>query len=632
MGMSHPKRQFLVEAEKTRLEIASHSAHLTNTLVVSQKPVDHIRRTMRLILRLFLALSMMSATAAPMLAQQVAFEGETLPEGVEGQIRSLIGDLDIPQSRFEARRQAKRAAEITYDVLNSHGYFGAEVDFSVTPEEPFTPLVRVNAGTRFKYGLVRTTVTPPLTPGIDNFIPQIADGEFATASDIVDAEKKLVRKLRNSGYPQAAAKERNVLGDKDAATIDVEYLITSGPRICLGEIVTKDNRRTKQVIFNRLAPFETGDIYRADDMELFRRRIADTRVFAYANIELDRSTAIQLDQCEQRDVILSLEDANRRTVSAGASYATSEGFGLQAGYELRNFTGRVDTLSANLRVAELERELAVTWTQPVFGALNRKMTLGATLSQEETDAFDKTALALDALYERPWTKTLDVFVGVGFEVGQETVTGIEVDRINDREYEIISGSGGLRYDTTDNILDATQGVRIIASAEPSYTLGGAESAFIVGTAEARTYLGFNEDKFVLAGRIKSGTVFGAEIDDLPSSRRFFAGGGGSVRGYEYQAVGPVNDDGDPLGGRSLLETSVEARWRFSKNMGLVAFVDAGEVGQIETPRFSDLRVGAGLGFRYYTQFGPLRVDLATPLNPEDDDPAILAYISIGQAF
>ena len=137
---------------------------------------------------------------------------------------------------------------------------------------------------------------------------------------------------------------------------------------------------------------------------------------------------------------------------------------------------------------------------------------------------------------------------------------------------------------------------------------------------------------VLAGRFKMGSILGGSIPDVPADRRFYAGGGGSVRGYAYQAVGPRLSDNTPEGGLSLTEASVELRRQITRQWGVVAFVDVGSVGTTSTPSFQEFSTGVGIGLRYDLGFGPFRLDVATPVNPRQGDAAVQVYLSIGQAF
>jgi len=143
------------------------------------------------------------------------------------------------------------------------------------------------------------------------------------------------------------------------------------------------------------------------------------------------------------------------------------------------------------------------------------------------------------------------------------------------------------------------------------------------------------DNVVVAGRVRLGTISGAPLFDLAPSRRFYSGGGGSVRGYGYQQLGPKDQDGDPIGGRGLAEFGLEARVRlkqFGGNFGVVPFFDGGSLTSKEFPDLRNWRYAAGIGVRYYSTFGPIRVDLGVPLNRQKGDGPFAVTVSLGQAF
>jgi translocation and assembly module TamA len=192
------------------------------------------------------------------------------------------------------------------------------------------------------------------------------------------------------------------------------------------------------------------------------------------------------------------------------------------------------------------------------------------------------------------------------------------------------------YDASDDLLDPTRGFRAGLRLSPEFSKlnGGGSATYIKAQFDGSYYQPVSE-RIVLAARARLGTIAGTNIGQIAPSRRFYAGGGGSVRGYGYQQIGPRDTLGDPSGGRSLSELSVEARVRtglFDGALAVVPFVDAGAVDETSTPSLDDLRFGAGIGVRYYTNFGPLRVDIATPLNPRPGDSRIGVYVALGQAF
>src|SRR3546814_488226 len=179
-------------------------------------------------------------------------------------------------------------------------------------------------------------------------------------------------------------------------------------------------------------------------------------------------------------------------------------------------------------------------------------------------------------------------------------------------------------------MNPTTGYRLKLSLGPETSVRGAVRPYARTLVEASAYYPVS-DSLTIAGRVRAGSILGVDRDDPAPSRRYYGGGGGSVRGYGYQRLGPFDPNGDPVGGRSINEFALEARYRFG-NFGIVPFVDAGNAYESTFPKGSDLRFGAGIGARYYTNFGPLRIDVATPLNPRPGDGRVALYISIGQAF
>ena len=181
------------------------------------------------------------------------------------------------------------------------------------------------------------------------------------------------------------------------------------------------------------------------------------------------------------------------------------------------------------------------------------------------------------------------------------------------------------------MLDPTSGFRLSARFSPEASLQSGSFFYARLQLDGSAYWPVT-DTITIAGRTRLGTILGASRDRIAPSRRFYAGGGGSVRGYGFQALGPrdpVFDD--PIGGRSLTEFALEARVRVG-NFGIVPFIDAGNISTSPLPRLQDLQFGAGIGVRYHTRFGPIRIDVGTPLNPRSGDPRIAVYVSLGQAF
>jgi translocation and assembly module TamA len=215
---------------------------------------------------------------------------------------------------------------------------------------------------------------------------------------------------------------------------------------------------------------------------------------------------------------------------------------------------------------------------------------------------------------------------------------VEASRIKDdtgtNNFFLNGPTATIAYDTSDDLLNPTHGVRLSFGGEALPTwLGSSEDVYTLNS-NASGYLNLaGKGDLVLAGRLGVSSAFGSSLEDLPADRRLYAGGGGSVRGYEFRSISPENSDGDEIGGRSAITGSIELRYRFLGDYGIVPFFDAGTVSRDATPNFDEpIQYAAGIGFRYYTSFGPIRADIAVPLNPRHDDDPVAFYISIGQAF
>jgi translocation and assembly module TamA len=191
----------------------------------------------------------------------------------------------------------------------------------------------------------------------------------------------------------------------------------------------------------------------------------------------------------------------------------------------------------------------------------------------------------------------------------------------------------VKYDSTTNLLNPTSGVRAMLSVTPTQSLGKPDATFFITQLSGSTYLDLLSDgRSVLALRGLVGQVSGTGVFGLPPDQRFYAGGSGTVRGYRYQSIGPQFADEKPTGGTAISAGSVEFRQRILGNYGVVGFVDAGQVSNTGAPFTQSWRIGAGVGARYYTSIGPIRLDVAVPLNKEPGGDSFELYIGIGQAF
>ena len=589
-------------------------------------------RTLCLILASLCLLIAPSAAAYPV---QYAMQGD-VPDDVRESIDDRLPDEPNAESALEARRQGRRAVKIVEGVLNAYGYFDPTITRSVRGEGlEARPFLDIDPGPQFVVRELRIRYQGDYEPRPDiqegtRATLGLQPGEPAVAAEVIDQERQIGAALREAGYAYAEVTSRDVIGDREGKTISVRYNVNSGPRIVLGEFLYPDGLRTKDRYLQKLNPMDTGQVFDPSEMALYNSRLAETRMFDRSLAKLaDEPAGTTEDGAQIRNVEMLLNERDRYTLTLGAGFDTSEGFGVDAELLRRNLTGMGDLLVGQARVAEREFGLDLVWRRPNELGYGRGVTYFASAFDERTDAFDQQTAKIGAGVEV--IRGPQFQYGFGADARYIRQTGASVRR----DFQTVSLNGSASFDRSDSILDPRKGWRATARIKPTYALtpDGPDVFYSRAVAEGRLYIPLNpEGRFVAAGRLRAGTLIGANVVNVPGEDRFFAGGGGSVRGYGFQAIGPFDADDIPLGGKNLAEVSVEGRMRVTDTIGAVAFIDAGTVSDEAYPTFGNLRVGAGIGARYMTPAGPIRLDIATPLNPSDRDEVVQVYISIGQAF
>ncbi|MEP1143725.1 MAG: autotransporter assembly complex family protein [Henriciella sp.] len=570
--------------------------------------------------------------AFPAVAETVRISSETASAELLADLRAELREAADADTVFQSRRQARRAAEKAENYLNSIGYFAPEISFAVDPGPPPIGRVKIEPGPKFVIAKVNiATEDGILSEDASSALSQVQTlrpEATALPKAILAEEAGLIAALKAVGYAEAEALPRDVVGDRSEGTLDLTYNLDPGPRIRLGDTIYSDGTRTRRQYLDRLIPYEPGTLYSPQTLAALSRRLNATRLYRLSSVQLaETPSQIRSDGDEVRDILVQIEERDRYTLTTGTSFSTSEGPGLTSSLTRRNATRRGDTLTGEMTLATLERSFSLDWRIPNITAFDRTLVLSTDIGRDETDAFDREAIMLSAAYEVRASRRLTYAIGAASEFTREE------DAFEQRDQQILSTSLGARLDYANDPLDATRGWRVDTRGEPGFVTGDRETQYLSLNGQVSAYQPLDEaERFVIASRLRSGFVFGAALEDLPVSRRFFAGGGGSARGFEYQSVGPQDDDGTPTGGRGLLEVSGELRWRRDGPLGYVAFLDGASVTADEGVSFDEIRYSAGLGVRYDTLIGPIRFDLATPIDPRDSDDLVQVYVSIGQAF
>lgn len=569
----------------------------------------------------------------------VVFKGFA-PLGLEDRLKELstlwASRNTAADSLAQIRRRIAEDTAMARRLMESEGYFSAQVTASTArsgsaDSNALTVTLTVEPGPRYQFAAIEFEAPARLQPILEE-VSDLRPGDPASISALLAAEARLAEELPRRGFPFLQLGERRVIVDHDTRSLSYRLPIAPGPKATFGPIEVGGTPVLVPGHVRSLARFKPGEPYDQRKLDDFREAILATGLFSQADVEPALPAGTLSDaETVTAPIRVTLEPARNRTIGFGLGYGTESGVRGEVSWQHRNLFGREERLTLLGRLGTQE-QLARADIQR-FNFLRRDLSLVAHVAaaHESPDAYDSRRLEASIGLQREtglaWQKRWVYSAHLETEIAR-----IE-DALGERTFLLLSLPVSVQFDGTDNLFDPTRGLRVAGYVSPELSEQAGVFSYIRADASASYYLPLGKDAdFVLAARGHVGSIWGADRDRIAATRRFFAGGGGSLRGFGYQEVGPKDADGQPLGGRSLIESSLELRWRFSPSFGVVSFLDGGSVHSEATPSFSDYRWGAGLGFRYYTNFAPIRVDLATPLDRRRGESRILLYVSIGQSF
>ena len=580
-------------------------------------------------------------------AQRYRFtiEGADALEGVDAAalrlrfhpLSSLAAGEGKPANVAQIDRRAREDEQALADLLRAYGYYDAEV----------TARVEAAAGGAGG-GAIRVTLAAEPGPiyrfaAVDLGALAAAGDKEAdlrkaypiAANDIVNADKVTAAEagvrtaLGREGFAFAKVGETKLVIDHESHTATLVLNVTTDGAQRFGRIEVRGKALFTPQHLQQIARFQPGDPYDAARIEDFRRALIQTSLVSSVVLTPVPSTTPGVV-----DIAVQLERAPRRTVAGEIGYGTGEGVRTELSWQHRNLIKPEGAVTFRGVAGTQEQSLGAALRQSNYGARDRVLTAQVIASHTNRDAYDAKTFTVGAgierqtniIWQKKWTWSLGGELTASDERDVVGLTAVS----RRRTFFIAAVPTSLAYDGSDDLLNPTRGYRLSGRLSPEASLQNGAFGYARAQIDGSAYLpvtGFTS----IAGRIRLGTIYGASRDRIAPSRRFYSGGGGSVRGYGYQAIGPRDVNNDPVGGRSLAEFAIEARIRFG-DFGVVPFLDGGNLYTQALPRFTGLRYGAGIGARYYTSFGPIRVDVGTPLNRRAGDSRIAVYVSLGQAF
>ena len=541
------------------------------------------------------------------------------------------GEDDVANTA-QIDRRAREDEGVLRDLLRSQGYYAASVFTEVDSRNSNIHVVlRVEPGTLYRFSDVTID-------GLDTAGEQAAkaraafsvkEGDPVNAETVQTATENLRKALGNNGFAFATVEEPAVVIDHAERTGALVVKADPGHYTRFGNIVIKGNAPFGRKHIGRIARFKPGHPYNISDVEDLRRALIATGLVSSVTLKPVSTADPGVVNLE-----VAMESSPPRTVAGELGYGTGEGFRAAVSWTHRNLIRPEGEVTFRGVAGTQEQVLGASLRRHNFKKRDRVLTAQVTASHLDRKAYDAKTFTLGAGLEREtniiWQKKWTWSVGTELQISDERDTIAQTGLSRRRTFYITAFPGTISYDGSDDLLNPTRGFRLAGRFSPEVSFRRRTFTYARAQIDASFYQPVSNN-VVLAGRTRFGTIAGAERDQIAPSRRYYAGGGGSVRGYGYQDIGPRDVDNKPIGGRSLAEFAIEARVRFG-DFGVVPFFDGGNIYTQALPRFTGMRYGAGLGVRYYTSFGPIRVDVGTPLNRREGDPRVAVYVSLGQAF
>lgn len=635
-----------------------------------------------------------SVPAPDAVAYKTTIEVANDPDGLTDKLKSASNlvrlEKDPPSGPSGLARRAAAEGDRLYSALSALGYFSATLTVEVAGvsvqasgveaaiararrDGPVPVKVSVTPGPLFTMGEVRfadaKTGRPLPDPADRKRLGLLPDAPARSAA-VIAAEQVIVDAYREQGYAFAKVPSLDAVADHARLKLDVTFKVEPGRQVAFGEATVSGTDRMKPSFIEERQPYTPGDLFSPEPLAKWRKDLGKYEVFDSIRIREGET----LDAEGRLPIFVDVKERLPRVVGFGVKYSTTEGPSANAYWMHRNLFGGAEQLRLDAQVSRASQDVrqflkdfgvsskkaslygfkvGATFTKPGIITVDDDLVVQTAVLREATKAYNRDAVTAALGIKHRFNDYLTAQFGIEFERGRtrDPLANVPIppfllalatpDQLADLAassrysyYTMVGLPLEVVYDSTDRPLDPRRGIKVSATVEPFLSALGSTVDVTLFKGSISAYHAFDEDgRYILAGRLAAGSLVGASLNDIPLPRRFFAGGGGSIRGYDYQEVGPKDLFGRPTGGRSLLEASVEMRVKVTETIGVVPFLDAGGAFDSAYPDFKEnIKYGAGVGLRYYTSIGPIRLDVARGLNRDRGDPAYAIYLSLGQAF
>jgi translocation and assembly module TamA len=516
-------------------------------------------------------------------------------------------------------------------ALHSYGYYEAEVRIELEEQKrEVLVFVLIAPGPQYVLSDYAIHLKPDeaqthLPGDVFSFKNlKLTPGMPALGTKIVEAEQYALALLSDYGYPLASVASREMVANGKTKSFSVTLEVQAGPFSLFGLSEIRGQMEVKKTFIERKLSWKENDPYCASLVEKTQTKLMDTGLFTSVLI----THPPELNNHGNLPMTLEVLENKHKSVNGGISYQTFFGPGITFGWENRNIGGMGRRLNLQADATRRTHSGGLTFLVPDFYRLEQDYVAGAQAMNESIFPYHDRSYALINRVEQRIDTRYRLSCGVKLErlfvtksVANGTFTLLEVPLY-------------FRWSTANNLLDPTRGNTLEYKAIPSTNFSSLSQYYISQTLTYTTYTPFREGKFfVLAQKLLVESILSKDLSAIPLPKRVLEGTDQEMRGYRYKSVSPLRD-GKPLGGRSGIFYTIETRFRLNKMVGLVPFFDIGNVCLTEIPqRKGKWFKSTGLGVRYFSFLGPLRFDVAVPLDRRQGiDPRYRVLVSMGQTF
>lgn len=570
--------------------------------------------------------------ASKQIEYQVKFQGLG-NKNLIGELKKASNTIRLqdhpPATMALLRRRAKKDIPSFREILQAYSYYQGQIEVKTVDGRGITSVVfEIETGPR--YVLHQLNISTDMPSYQIKWSPPSANdlglelNKPAMAQSMSRAYQQLRKSILDQGYVFCQVSKPVIIVNHDRNWVDLQILVHLGPKARFGQVKIHGLQTIKAGYVREKIPWSKGETYQPELTRDLKKSLIRTELFSSVIIE----HAKKLNSDGSLPLTIEVSERPHHEISAGLRYDTDIGFGTRVSWEDKNLFGRAEDFRVYSQLSQDLQEINANLRLPQFFGPDKSLSAQGIFKREDTEAYTGRSAQLSLRVEKKISEDLTAGAGLAYKISH-------LENNDSEHFHLISWPLLLDYDTRNAVLNPSSGGQLKVQMTPFTEIISKNISFLKASLAGKWFYPLLGDKdLVWAVRSRIGSISGASNSDVPADERFYCGGGGSIRGYPYQEIGPY-EEGDPIGGRSLIEISNELRWQWSRHLGSAVFLDMGNAYAHNLPDLSDkFYFGAGLGLRYFTSIAPLRLDIAFPINEDEDMdiPSCQFYISIGQAF